>query len=176
MENYIHMKIFILWTFVISTLVNEWPKVLSPSPNPAQMRSLFPVGNANKLDLTPALYFWLIDHNDWSRWFAISSSHIYAAPITVLLVGLPTKKKAKLRHLILLSRVTYWAPVEMLLAKLTESVQQYSVFSIFRCWTLIYFLKSWRIIMIGPGGLLLVVPHRFAVPVSVLWVGLQKST
>jgi hypothetical protein len=30
--------------------------------------------------------------------------------------------------------------------------------------------------MIGPGGLLLLVPHLFAVPVSVLWVGLQKST
>jgi hypothetical protein len=29
--------------------------------------------------------------------------------------------------------------------------------------------------MIGPGGSLLVVSHLFAVPVSVLWVGLQKS-
>jgi hypothetical protein len=29
--------------------------------------------------------------------------------------------------------------------------------------------------MIGPGGLLLVVPHLFAVPVSVLLVGLQKE-
>jgi hypothetical protein len=31
------------------------------------------------------------------------------------------------------------------------------------------------IIMIRPGGLLLVVSHLFAVPVSVLLVGLQKS-
>jgi hypothetical protein len=38
--------------------------------------------------------------------------HVYA--ISVLLVGLP-KKTAKLRQLILLSRVTYWAPLEMLL-------------------------------------------------------------
>jgi hypothetical protein len=30
--------------------------------------------------------------------------------------------------------------------------------------------------MIGPGGLLLVVSHLFAVPVSVLSVGLRKST
>jgi hypothetical protein len=37
-------------------------------------------------------------------------------------------------------------------------------------------VSDWRIIMIGPGGLLLVVPHLFAVLVSVLWVGLQKST
>jgi len=29
--------------------------------------------------------------------------------------------------------------------------------------------------MIRPGGLLLVFPHLFAVPVSVLLVGLQKS-
>jgi len=35
---------------------------------------------------------------------------------------------------------------------------------------------DWPVIMIGPCGLLLVVPHLFAVPVSVLWVGLQKST
>jgi len=67
----------------------------------------------NKLDLTAAQYFWLVDHNDWSRWFAISSPHVYAILVTVLLVWL-SKKTAKLRHLILLSRVTYWAPVEML--------------------------------------------------------------
>jgi hypothetical protein len=59
----------------------------------------------NKLDLTAAQYFWLVDHNDWSRWFAISSSHVCTDLVTVLLVGLPNKK-AKLRHLILLSRVT----------------------------------------------------------------------
>jgi hypothetical protein len=55
----------------------------------------------NKLDQ----YFWLVEHNDWSRWFATSSPHIYAIPVTILLVGLP-KQTAKLRHLILLSRVT----------------------------------------------------------------------
>jgi hypothetical protein len=39
--------------------------------------------------------------------------HVYA--VLVLLVGLPQKKKgAKLRHLILLSGVTYQAPLEML--------------------------------------------------------------
>jgi hypothetical protein len=69
----------------------------------------------NELDLIAAQYFWLVDHNDWSMWFAISSSHIYAVPVTVLLVGLPKRKPAKLRHLILLSRVTYWAQVEMFL-------------------------------------------------------------
>jgi hypothetical protein len=68
----------------------------------------------NKLELTAGQYFWLVDHNDWSRWFAISSSHVYAVLVTVLLVGLPNCFFAKLRHLILLSWVTYWAPVEML--------------------------------------------------------------
>ncbi len=56
--------------------------------------------------------------------------------------GCQKKKTAKLRHLILLSRVTYWAVVEMLLAKLTEIVQQYSVFGIFQCWTLLYFSEE----------------------------------
>ncbi len=27
----------------------------------------------NKYDLTIALYLWLVDHNDWSMWFAISN-------------------------------------------------------------------------------------------------------
>jgi hypothetical protein len=66
----------------------------------------------NKLDLTAAQYFWLVDHNDWSRWFDISSSYVYAVRGTVLLVGLSKKKTAKRRHLTLLSRVTYWRPVE----------------------------------------------------------------
>jgi hypothetical protein len=35
--------------------------------------------------------FWLVIHNNWSRWFAISSSHVYAIPVTILLVGLPKK-------------------------------------------------------------------------------------
>ncbi len=64
------------------------------------------------LDLTAAQYFGLVDHNDWSRWFAISSPQIYAVPVTG---GVAKKRTAKLRHLILLSRVTYWAPVEELL-------------------------------------------------------------
>jgi hypothetical protein len=55
----------------------------------------------NKLYLTAAQYFWLFDHNDWSRWFAISSPHIYAVP--VLLVGLPKKNTANLRREILSS-------------------------------------------------------------------------
>jgi len=59
----------------------------------------------NKLDLTAAQNFSLVDHNDSSRWFAISSPHINAVPLTFSLVGLP-KKTAKFRHLILLSSVT----------------------------------------------------------------------
>jgi hypothetical protein len=37
-------------------------------------------------------------------------------------------------------------------------------------------VSDWPIIMIGPGGLLLVLSYLFAVPVSVLLVGLQKRT
>jgi hypothetical protein len=36
-------------------------------------------------------------------------------------------------------------------------------------------VSDWPIIMISPGGLLLVVPHLFSVLVTVVWVGLQKS-
>jgi hypothetical protein len=50
----------------------------------------------NKLDLTAAQYFSLVDANDWSRWFAISRPHIYAVPVRVLLVGLPKKTQLNL--------------------------------------------------------------------------------
>jgi hypothetical protein len=29
------------------------------------------------MDLTAAHYFWLLDHNDYCRWFALSRSHVY---------------------------------------------------------------------------------------------------
>jgi hypothetical protein len=45
----------------------------------------------NKSDLTAAQYFWLVDHNDWARWFAISSSCVYAIPVTVLIGGVAKK-------------------------------------------------------------------------------------
>jgi len=36
-------------------------------------------------------------------------------------------------------------------------------------------VSDWPRVMIGAGGLLLVLPQLFAVPVSILWVGLQKN-
>jgi hypothetical protein len=33
------------------------------------------------------LCFLLANHNDWSRWFAINSSHLFAVPVSVLFVG-----------------------------------------------------------------------------------------
>ncbi len=56
------------------------------------------LNECNKLDLTAAQCFWLVHQNDSSRWFAVSSSHVYAVLVTVLLVGLPKRKTAKLRH------------------------------------------------------------------------------
>jgi hypothetical protein len=38
----------------------------------------------------------LVDHNDWSKWFAFSSPHVYAVPVTVLVLGLK-KNTAKLK-------------------------------------------------------------------------------
>jgi hypothetical protein len=46
----------------------------------------------NILDLTAGQYLWLVDHNDWSRWFAISTPQVSAIPVPVLLVGFPKKK------------------------------------------------------------------------------------
>jgi hypothetical protein len=52
----------------------------------------------NKLDLTAAQYFSLVDPNDSSMWFAISSPQVHTVPVTVVLVGLPKKKQVNLRH------------------------------------------------------------------------------
>jgi hypothetical protein len=50
----------------------------------------------NKYDLTAAPSFWLANHDDWSRWFAISSLlPVFAVPVLLLWVGLG-KKKTKL--------------------------------------------------------------------------------
>jgi hypothetical protein len=65
--------------------------------------------------MTAAQYFWLVDHNDWSRWFAISSPPRICSSSFCFIGGIVKRKRANLRHLILLSRVTYWAPLEMLL-------------------------------------------------------------
>jgi hypothetical protein len=48
----------------------------------------------NKLDMTAAQYFRLVDRNESSRWFAISSPQVYAVPITVLLVGVVNEKNS----------------------------------------------------------------------------------
>jgi hypothetical protein len=48
-----------------------------------------------------------------------------------------------------------------------------------KCFIFLYYfgldISDWSIIMIAPGGLLLVVPHVYAVPVTVLLVGLPKK-
>jgi hypothetical protein len=50
----------------------------------------------SKLDLTTVQYFSFVDRNDWSKWFAIRSSHKYVVLVTVLLVGLPKNKQLNL--------------------------------------------------------------------------------
>jgi hypothetical protein len=42
----------------------------------------------NKYDVIGSHCFGLSSYNDWSRWFAISSSHLFAVPVSVQWVGL----------------------------------------------------------------------------------------
>jgi hypothetical protein len=67
------------------------------------------------LDLITAQYFWLVDHNDGSRWFAMSSPPHICSSSYSFIGGVAEKKELNLDFLILLSRLTYWAPKEMLL-------------------------------------------------------------
>jgi hypothetical protein len=41
----------------------------------------------SKCDLTSSQCFWLVYHNDWSKWFAISSSPPICCSVSVLWVG-----------------------------------------------------------------------------------------
>jgi len=49
----------------------------------------------NKYDLTTSPF----NHNDWSRWFAISSSHVYAVAVPVSWVGLKRRKYLDVRNM-----------------------------------------------------------------------------
>ncbi len=50
----------------------------------------------NKLDLTTARYFSLVDHNDWSRWFAISSPPRICSSSYNFIGGVAQKKQLNL--------------------------------------------------------------------------------
>jgi hypothetical protein len=45
--------------------------------------------------MTAAQYFWLADHNDWSRWFAISSPRTYMQSSTYSFIGGVAKRKTQ---------------------------------------------------------------------------------
>jgi hypothetical protein len=66
----------------------------------------------NKLDLSAPQFFWLVDHNDWSRWLLVVP--IYMQFYFQFYWWGWQIKTVKLRYLFLLSRVTYRALVEML--------------------------------------------------------------
>jgi len=68
----------------------------------------------DKLDLTAAQYFWLVNHKIGPGGLLLVVSTYMQFQFQFYWWGCQ-KKTAKLRHLILLSRVTYWAPVETLL-------------------------------------------------------------
>jgi hypothetical protein len=63
--------------------------------------------------------FWLAHHNDWSRWFAISSPpHICCHSFS--LMGGVIKESIQLNLDVkkIFARITYWAPLEILLQHL----------------------------------------------------------
>ncbi len=69
----------------------------------------------NKYDLTPAQCFWLAHHNDSSKWFAISSPPPICCPSISFIGGVAKEYITKLGcEKYFRSRVTYWAPLEML--------------------------------------------------------------
>jgi hypothetical protein len=72
----------------------------------------------NKCDLTAAQYFSLAHHNDWSRWFAISSPPPICCPSFSFIGGVAKEYITILGCEKYFCRVTYWAPLEMHLEQL----------------------------------------------------------
>jgi hypothetical protein len=64
----------------------------------------------NKYDLTDAQCFWLAHHNNWSKWFAISSPSPISYPSFSFLGGTAKKYITKLGCEKHFCKVTYWAP------------------------------------------------------------------
>ncbi len=112
----------------------------------------------NKNDMTADPCFWLVNHNDWSSCFVISTqvSHSFALQVLGLWVGLERGKHLNLgtshNKAYLLSGKSVIAMMWLLLP-----------------------VSDWSIIMISLGALLLVVSHLFVVPILGLWVGLEKG-
>jgi hypothetical protein len=52
--------------------------------NKAQQKCAPATEECNRYDLTADPCSRLANHTDWSRWFAISSSHLFAVPVSVL--------------------------------------------------------------------------------------------
>jgi hypothetical protein len=74
--------------------------------------------------------------------------------------------------------IGFSAPNSCSLSRLVKSATQLCASqkeSVINCTCLRLGISDWLITMIGGGGLLLVVPHVYAVPVSVLLVGLPKK-
>jgi len=69
----------------------------------------------NKYDLIATECFWLAHHNDSPRWFAISSPPPIFCPSFSFMVGVAKEYTTKLGCERFFLRVTYWAPLEMLL-------------------------------------------------------------
>jgi hypothetical protein len=64
----------------------------------------------NKYDLTDAQCFWLAHHNNWSKWFAISSPSPICYPSFSFMGGTAKKYITKLGCEKHFGKVTYWAP------------------------------------------------------------------
>jgi hypothetical protein len=76
--------------------------------NKAQQKCAPATEECNRYDLTTTdPCFGLANHNDWSRWFAISSPHLYAVPVSVFWIKIKSKKKQTWMPEMLLQGVTY---------------------------------------------------------------------
>jgi hypothetical protein len=67
----------------------------------------------NKYDLTAAQCFWLAHHNDWFRWFVISSPPPICYPSFSFIGGVAKEYITTLGCEKYFCRVTYWAPLEL---------------------------------------------------------------
>jgi hypothetical protein len=69
-----------------------WPGSFAEVAKEALQSLTFVKEECNKYDLIDTPCFLLINHNDWSKWFAISSLPPICSPILILWLGLRKNK------------------------------------------------------------------------------------
>ncbi len=91
-----------------------WLSIITHCAMADKSKHCAPAEKSNDYVLTAAQCFWLVHHNDWSRWFVINSLPPICCPSFSIIGGVAKEYITKLGCEKYFHRVTNWAPLEIL--------------------------------------------------------------